>query len=437
MREQVLVVDDEIGMRSALDATLRRGGWQVETACGVEEALRKFETGRHSLIVTDMRMGDGDGLQVMQRVRQLQPATPVILLTAYGSIPEAVDAMKAGACDYLTKPVSTERLYQSMDKLLHCNVPVSTDAPFIGSSPVLLKALDQARRAARTMADILVEAESGTGKELLARYIHQHSRHCGGPFIAVNCAALPEALLESELFGHAQGAFTGALNTKKGRFELADGGTLLLDEIGEMPLSLQPKLLRVLQERTVEHLGGLKSIAFNTRVIATTNRSLAELVSQGTFRSDLYFRLNVIPLSLPPLRERGGDVTKLAKHFARTLSDGSEPVELAPEFLDGLTMHSWPGNVRELANTIKRALVFSQASTIGPEWLEFCSSSRRAEAKQQGACMTRDEADRRLFQTTLVEMRGNRTRTAAALGVSVRTVRNKIRAYGLRQEMPA
>jgi DNA-binding NtrC family response regulator len=437
MREQVLVVDDEIGMRSALDATLRRGGWQVETASGVEEALRKFESGRHSLIVTDMRMGDGDGLQVMQRVRQLQPAIPVILLTAYGTIPEAVDAMKAGACDYLTKPVSTERLYESVDKLLRSDAPVSAGTPFIGSSPVLLRALEHARMAAKTTADILVEAESGTGKELLARYIHQHSRHSSGPFVAVNCAALPEALLESELFGHAQGAFTGALNTKKGRFELADGGTLLLDEIGEMPLSLQPKLLRVLQERKVEHLGGLKTISFNTRVIATTNRSLAELMRQGTFRADLYFRLNVIPLSLPPLRERGSDVIELAQHFGRTLSDASEPVELTPEFLDGLSMHSWPGNVRELANTIRRALVFSDAKTIGPEWLDFCNSGRRDEPKQQGATMTRDEADRRLFQTTLVEMRGNRTRTAAALGVSVRTVRNKIRAYGLRQEMPA
>jgi DNA-binding NtrC family response regulator len=437
MREQVLVVDDEIGMRSALDAALRRGGWQVETARGVEEALRKFETGRHSLIVTDMRMGDGDGLQVMQRVRQLQPSIPVILLTAHGSIPEAVDAMKAGACDYLLKPVSTERLYQSVDKLLRSGALVSTGTPFIGSSPVLLRALEHARMAAKTTADILVEAESGTGKELLARYIHQHSRHSTGPFVAVNCAALPEALLESELFGHAQGAFTGALHTKKGRFELADGGTLLLDEIGEMPLSLQPKLLRVLQERRVDHLGGLKSIAFDTRVIATTNRSLAELVRQGTFRADLYFRLNVIPLSLPPLRERGTDVIELAQHFARTLSDGSERVELTPEFLDGLSMHPWPGNVRELANTIRRALVFSQAKTIGPEWLEFCNTGRHAQPKQAAAMLTRDEADRRLFQTTLVEMRGNRTRTAAALGVSVRTVRNKIRAYGLRQEMPA
>jgi DNA-binding NtrC family response regulator len=438
MRERVLVVDDEIGMRAALEATLRRTEWQVESAAGVADALRKFESGRHSLVITDMRMPDGDGLEVMRRVRQLAPATAVILLTAYGSIPQAVEAMKAGACDYLIKPVSYEHLHETVARLMTKSSASKQGTQLLGNSPALLRTLEHARMAARTSADVLIEAESGTGKELLARYIHQQSRHAAGPFVAVNCAAVPETLLESELFGHARGAFTGAITSKKGKFELAHGGTLLLDEIGEMPLALQPKLLRVLQERKLERLGEAVSVPFETRVIATTNRNLSDRVHDGGFRADLYFRLNVIPLTLPPLRERSGDVALLARHFARAASDGCSFVELSPEFLEGLQEHTWPGNVRELANTVQRAIAFSGgASVIGPEFLEFTMTDTQCRIVPMQMGVTRHDADRYLFESTLAKMHGNRTRTAEVLGVSLRTVRNKIRSYGLAERASA
>jgi DNA-binding NtrC family response regulator len=437
MRNRVLVVDDEIGMRAALEASLRRGGWSVETADGVQDALRKFASGRHPLVITDMRMPDGDGLEVMRCTRQLEPTTAVILLTAYGNVPDAVQAMKAGACDYLTKPVAPEHLEETVRRLMK---RAATDAgtPFVGQAPALLRALEQARLAARTTADVLVQAESGTGKELLARYIHQQSRYAAGPFVALNCAAVPETLLESELFGSARGAFTGAIASRKGKFESANGGTLLLDEIGEMPLALQPKLLRVLQERKVERLGDSQTIAFEARVIATTNRSLSELVAHGTFRSDLYFRLNVIPLTLPPLRARLEDVPALAKHFARRLAeDDAVAPELSAAFLARLQEHSWPGNVRELANTVQRAIAFAGSGMIGPELLEFSGPVVEHRFGPLAAGVTRRDAERYLFETTLAKMNGNRTRTAEVLGVSLRTVRNKIRSYGLAQGMSA
>jgi DNA-binding NtrC family response regulator len=437
MRERVLVVDDEIGMRAALEASLRRTDWQVESAAGVAEGLRKFESGRHSLVITDMRMPDGDGLEVMRRVRQLAPETAVILLTAYGSIPQAVEAMKAGACDYLIKPVSYEHLHETVARLMSRSSAQKDQTPLLGDSPALLRTLEHACMAARTSADVLIEAESGTGKELLARYIHQHSRHAAGPFVALNCAAVPETLLESELFGHARGAFTGAVASVKGKFEQAHGGTLLLDEIGEMPLALQPKLLRVLQERKVERLGDAQCVPFETRVIATTNRDLSDLVHDGAFRADLYFRLNVIPLTLPPLRERPGDIALLARHFARAASDG-KVVELSQDFLDRLQEHTWPGNIRELANAVQRAITFSGGtSVIGSEFLQFAAVDTLCRISPKQVGLTRRDADRYLFESTLAKMNGNRTRTAEALGVSLRTVRNKIRDYGLSQRASA
>ena len=326
----VLVVDDEPGMRTALEANFQRHGWRVETATGVGDATRALEHTNFDLVVSDIRMQDGDGFEVMCSVLKNSPATAVILLTAFGSVPEAVESMRSGAFDYLTKPISFEQLQAAAtrvmqrvsnktapDKLPGNNVTIAgAGAGIVGRSPLLLQALQRARAAASTGADVLIEAESGTGKELLAKFIHESSDRSRKPFVAVNCAALPEHLLESELFGHAKGAFTGANAAKAGKFELADGGTLLLDEIGEMPLNLQPKLLRVLQEREFERLGETRSIHVDIRVIATTNASLGAMVEQGRFRSDLYYRLNVIPLSIPGLRERIEDIPALAVHFA-------------------------------------------------------------------------------------------------------------------------
>ena len=441
----VLVVDDEPGMRMALQASFQRVGWRVETASGSTDALHKFKASPFPLVITDVRMPDGDGLNLMRQVRSSRPSTAVILLTAFGSVPEAVKAIQGGACDYLTKPVSFEQLQTTVTRVMR-NVALAADKAaepanaIIGNSPVLRMALDRARHAARTNADVLIEAESGTGKELLARYIHDSSSRSEKPFVAVNCAAVPEQLLESELFGHVRGAFTGAMATKAGKFELANGGTLLLDEIGEMPVNLQPKLLRALQERAFERLGDTKTIGVDIRIIATTNVSLHAMVGQGTFRADLFYRLNVIPLNLPPLRKRIEDIPLLAESFAREFArEVRRPAPvLDTDFIASLQRQSWPGNIRELRNFIRRVLTLSDFNEIDPELLtsELSSSFRlevrppaRTPSVATGTSMR--EAERHLLENTLGLTGGNRTRAAEMLGVSVRTIRNKIRQYGL------
>ena len=437
----VLVVDDEPGMRLALRANFERDGWQVETAAGVSEAVRKCGEGRFPLVVTDVCMPDGDGLELMRRVRTADDSTAVIVLTAFGTVAQAVQAMRNGACDYLTKPFSFEQLQSAVERVMRNSEGGAVSKPsrteIVGHSPALMRVLDRARLAAQTDADILVEAESGTGKELLARFIHEASRRREKPFIAINCAAVPEHLLESELFGHVRGAFTGATLPKPGKFELANGGTLLLDEIGEMPLELQPKLLRVLQEREVERLGDTRTIPVNIRIIATTNVSLQEMVEQGRFRADLYYRLNVIPLTLPPLRERTDDIAVLAQYFAEKFAkQAGRPVpDLHPKFLLALQNHNWPGNARELSNFMRRVVAMNHDIHIGPEQvsefsrpigLKVLPSSTPVPA---GTPMR--ELERRLLETTLQLTGGNRTRAAEMLGISLRTIRNKIREFGL------
>ena len=440
----VLIVDDEPGMRMALMANFQREGWRVETASGTSEALSKFRSDRFPLVVTDVRMPDGDGLQLMRNVRSTNPATAVIVLTAFANVPEAVRAIQGGACDYLTKPISFEQLRSSVSRVMEqagslSNTTTPQTGAIVGTAPALMKALDRARHAAKTNADVLIEAESGTGKELLARFIHENSARKGGPFVAVNCAAVPEHLLESELFGHMRGAFTGATAAKPGKFELADGGTLLLDEIGEMPINLQPKLLRALQERQVEKLGGTRPTAVNIRVVATTNISLRKMVEDGKFRADLYYRLNVIPLSLPPLRDRREDIPDLADFFVRQFAAAANrpAPALHSDFISGLQRHSWPGNVRELANSMQRILTLTDTKEIGPEHLTgdlFATQSafkRMPEHAALKAGTSMREFERRLLETTLDTTGGNRTRAAEMLGVSLRTIRNKIREYGL------
>jgi transcriptional regulator with PAS, ATPase and Fis domain len=302
----------------------------------------------------------------------------------------------------------------------------------VGSSPVLLAALEQARQAARSGADILLEAESGTGKELLARLIHDESPRASYPFVAINCAAVPENLLESELFGHVRGAFTGALGSNPGKFAVAAGGTLLLDEIGEMPLLLQPKLLRVLQEREFYRLGDPHPVTIDVRIIASTNRPLQVLVHEGRFREDLYYRLNVIPLSLPPLRERGEDILELAEYFAANFAAPAAPPPMSAAFRSALRAHRWPGNVRELANTMRRAVALCDGEEIGVENQQFNSVARAPEAMgwlKPGLSLR--EAEKTLLEITLDATAGNRTHAAELLGVSLRTVRNKIREHGL------
>ena len=467
---RVLVVDDEAGMRAALEAHFLRRGWQVDIAGNADEALEKFRRGLHPLVVTDIRMPGADGFAVMREARVLAPHTAVILLTAFGSVPDAVTAMRGGACDYLVKPVSFERLEEAAERILaQARTQAEAAQGLAGHAPNWLRALDRARQAAASDADILIEAESGTGKELVARLIHRLSPRRDRPFVAVNCAAFPETLLESELFGYARGAFTGAVVAKPGRFELANRGTLLLDEVGEMPLGLQPKLLRVLQEREFDRLGDTRSVHVDLRVISTTNRKLSEMVREGKFRADLYYRLNVIALQLPALRERREDIRELAEHFARLYGAQGKSPRLTAEFIEGLETHDWPGNVRELANCVRRAVALATGAEIGREGLEG-SVWERAEVGERSnvggadrvvadrlvadslvtdrlvtqrvvagdfvndhlrAGVSLENMERKLLEMTLEATRGNRSHAAALLGVSLRTVRNKIRSYGL------
>ena len=370
----VMVVDDEPGIRTALRANFLRNGWTVDTASCVREAIRSVENREYDLVVTDIRMPDGSGMEVMKAARNACPSTAVILLTAYGSVPDAVSAMRDGALDYLTKPIPFDRLQATAAQVMSCakRLPaeqIDSNGDIVGHAPSLLRALQRARAASSTGADVLIEAESGTGKELLARFIHESSDRGGKPFIAINCAAVPEALLESELFGHGRGAFTGAIASRPGKFELADGGTILLDEIGEMPLNLQPKMLRVLQEREFERLGETRAVRVDVRVIATTNVSLSAMVGRGQFRADLYYRLNVIPLTLPPLRERREDIPELLRHYLSVAGQelGVEPKLLMSTAETALVTFDWPGNVRQLVNACRRLTVTAPGREIRAE----------------------------------------------------------------------
>ena len=439
----VLIVDDEIGIRTALRAHFSRSGWSVETAAGVGEATRLLNDRVFHLVVSDMRMPDGDGLDVMEAARRMSPSTAVILLTAFGNVSDAVRAMRSGAFDYLTKPISFDQLEEAALRVMKPareseELEAAQTGSIVGRAPQLMRALERARAAASADADVLVEAESGTGKELLARFIHDASTRARKPFVAVNCAAVPEHLLESELFGHARGAFTGATTAKAGKFELANGGTLLLDEIGEMPLNLQPKLLRALQEREFERLGETRSVKVDIRVIATTNVELGAMVDEGKFRSDLYYRLNVIPLSLPPLRERTGDVELLGRYFFDRFSLPSVAGRsgLSGEFLERLKMHSWPGNVRELGNFMRRVCSLHPGVVLDGYCFdqEFKTRSKGVPAAviplvSTGAPIR--QLERAHLENTLAMTQGNRTQAAEMLGISIRTMRNRIREYGL------
>ncbi|MGD0823011.1 MAG: sigma-54 dependent transcriptional regulator [Terriglobales bacterium] len=445
--KRLLIADDDAGMRAALEARFQRRGWLVDVAVNGTEALEKFRAGSHSLVITDVRMPGRDGFELMREVQASSAPTAVILLTAYGCVPDAVEAMRNGACDYLVKPVCFEKLELAVEQVLRRAEQANKDTEtLIGHSPAWQHALERARQAAASDADILIEAESGTGKELVARLIHRLSRRKAGPLVALNCTAFPEALLESELFGHARGAFTGAIGARPGKFETANHGTLLLDEVGEMPLALQPKLLRALQEREFDRLGSNQTVHVDIRVIATSNRPLETAVAEGRFRADLFYRLNVIPISLPPLGDRAGDVRELAEYFAGLYAEPGARARLSAELLTRLEGLAWPGNVRELGNFVRRAVALSRGGEIGIEALEhgrnlgaippgktpagnlFPPPARSPEWKPG---LSLGEMERQLFAMTLESTGGNRARAAELLGVSLRTVRNKVREFGL------
>jgi len=375
----LLVADDDPGLRESLERTLTREGYRVVLASDGRAALERVQAGGVDLIVTDLKMPGLTGLELLRAAKAIMPDVDVILLTAFGTVEEAVKAMKDGAYDFLTKPFRREQLIKLIDKALERRDLIEQNralkkqledlrakGQMIGASPSWRRMLTLVEQTADSSATILIQGESGTGKELVARTIHERSARRNGPFIAVNCAALPETLLESELFGYEKGAFTGAAGRKEGRFELAHGGTLFLDEVGDLPLETQVKLLRVLQEREFEPVGSNRTLRVNVRVIAATNRNLEEAVAAGRFRSDLFYRLNVFPLQVPPLRDRRGDVPQLVMFFlARFGKELGKPVEVVSQAtMERLVRYDWPGNVRELANIIERATVLASGRVL-------------------------------------------------------------------------
>ena len=445
----VLVVDDEESQRIVLAGFLRKRGLQVSVAGSVEEGWRLVRSTVLDLVLTDLRMPDGTGLDLLARVRHLVPDLPVIVMTAFGTVSNAVGAMKAGAADYLTKPVDLDELEVLVARTLERRALESENrdlrqqlesryrlAGLETGNAKMAGAINTAARAASSRATILVRGESGTGKEVLARAIHLASPRAKGPFIAVNVAALPDTLIESELFGHDRGAFTGADREHRGRFEMADGGTLLMDEIGDLPRPAQVKLLRVLQEQTFERLGGTRPIGVDVRIIAATNRDLEALVREGQFREDLYYRLNVVSIALPPLRDRREDIPGLVDHFVRRYAaEGRGVRSVSREAMDALVKYDYPGNVRELENIVHRALVLARGSSLTTSDLAPHVAGLKPEsavAAEPADFVARVAAfEQRLIQEALAQADGVQTRAARALGISERHLRYKLKRSGL------
>jgi DNA-binding NtrC family response regulator len=425
--KQVLVVDDEPQMLIAVSETLKRKGYAITTAASGLDAVTKLKERFYHLVISDVRMPNMDGIELLRKVKSMSPQTTVILLTAFGTVQNAVEAMKLGAFDYLLKPFTAEDLERLVKRALSEGDHASRKPlNIVTQDEKMLQILELARQAAASSATVLIQAESGTGKELLARSIHDASARQRHPFVAVNCAALPENLLESELFGHEKGAFTGAAAAKPGKFELANQGTILLDEISEMAPILQAKILRVLQEREVDRLGGARPTPINVRVIATTNKDLSEMVQHGDFRQDLFYRLNVIPLKIPPLRHRRSDIPLLVEHFCR--KHGNDQVRFSDEALGVLSQYDWPGNVRELENIVQRSIALAKDSVITPSDL-FIDQIVQSQSQELKAGTTIKELEQKLITMTLEQTGGNRTYAAQMLGISLRTLRNKLREY--------
>lgn len=439
-KPRILVVDDEKNMRWVLSKALRSSDYDVLEAASGPQALALAEKNPFDLVILDYKMPDMDGITVLKRLKESRPHVPVIMLTAHGNIENAVEAVKSGAAEYLTKPFDLEELKLAVSKatrvgelerevdLLREEIRQKVDVEaVVGTSQAMAEIYDVVKKVATSNATVMIYGESGTGKERIARAIHELSPRAHGPYIQVACAALPETLLESELFGYEKGAFTGAVGSKPGRFELADGGTLFLDEIGEISPAIQVKLLRVLQERSFERLGGTRTLTVDVRIIAATNRDLLAAIDCGTFREDLYYRLNVVPITLPPLRDRKEDIPVLVGHFLERFGAGRRKV--SKKALDALLAYSWPGNIRELENTIERAVILSEGETLDADELpaevrEASRPGRRKAAARRGvwelpaAGMDLPEELRRLFDDALVRSKGSPAKAAKLLGLT-------------------
>ncbi len=440
---RILLVEDEPSLQLALGDTLSDEGYDTVVAGTVADALGELRRSSVDLVLTDLRLPDGDGLRVLAEVQTQSPDVPVIILTAYGSVQNAIDAIRAGAAEYLTKPFEEQQLLSIVRRYLEIRelkkrvqeLEGTTPRP-AGTDPVFLRLVETARTVAASDTTVLILGETGTGKEVFARYIHSCSPRRKKPFLAVNCAALPEALLESELFGHERGAFTGAVKQRRGRFEEADGGTLFLDEIAEASLAVQAKLLRALEQHCFERLGSNQLISVDVRILTATKKDLATEVKAGRFRDDLFYRLKVVPLTIPPLRRRKGDIEFLAQQFAKRFGDErGRPLVLAPDALKCLSHYSFPGNVRELQHLIQRLSVLTSGETVTcQEMPEECRSlaDPRTGAGTTGTLaeiMAAFEAQ--VLQETLTRFEGHRANAAEALGISRKSLWEKLKAYGL------
>lgn len=448
MKHRILIVDDESIVRDFISEVLLRMGYAPLAVEDGEKALDYLRRSEFDIVITDMKMPGISGIDLLKKTLELWPDCRVIIITAFGTIEQAVGAMKMGAHDYITKPISPDHIEMVVSKALEYKTlklenrvlrrEISEKYSFeniIGKASSMKKVFELIQRASPADSTILISGESGTGKELVAKAIHYNSPRTGGPFIKMNCAALPEGLIESELFGHEKGAFTGAIRATRGRFELADGGTLLLDEISEIPPSLQAKLLRVLQEKEFERIGSGQTIKTNVRVIATSNRDLKEEVTQGNFRDDLFYRLNVIPIDIPPLRQRNEDIPLLCQYFLNKFAQklGIPAKTLSDKAMELLLTYQWPGNVRELENVIERAMVISKNQELKPSDLPSEVTSGMPNIPRGGleAGITIDGAEKMLILKTLKAHGGNKTKAAEVLGISTRTLRNKLQEYGL------
>ncbi len=453
--ERILVVDDELLMRDFLTETLRRKDFDVDCAENGLQALQMVKKNAYDLVISDMKMPKMTGIELLAAIKEHSPETLVIIVTAFGSIENAVEAMHLGAFNYLIKPFSpdtVEAILQKANehiKLVEENsflrqqvssLPQRGASSFkiIAQSKAMKQVLSTVERVAKSNASIFINGESGTGKEVISHAIHHFSPRAKNPYIRVNCAAIPDTLIESEFFGHEKGAFTGALTKRIGRFELAHQGTLLLDEVTEIPMLLQPKLLRVIQEREFERVGGSRSIQVDVRLVSTSNRKMEEAIEEQVFRKDLYYRLNVIPIHLPPLRERAEDILPLCEHFLDTIciENHKKRKKLTVEAKKRLQEYHWPGNIRELMNVIERCVVMDIAEDISPEHLFLESFHEEQTVKEhheapanQFVGLSLQELEKRMIIETLNQNQQNRTRTAEVLGISIRTLRNKLKEY--------
>jgi len=444
MRYSVLIVDDDRYVNDCIRETIERADYDTEAVFSAEEALLRMKTQSFDIVLSDFKMQGMNGIALLDHIKRISPETIVVMITAYGTVEKAVQAIKKGAYDFLLKPITPETVEHVLKRVVEM-IELRTENEIlrkdladrfqnmIGKTQIMKQVFDLIQSVAPARSTIMITGDSGTGKEMVARAIHYCSDRRDKPFIQLNCAAIPESLVESELFGYEKGAFTDAKKMRRGRFEMADGGTLLLDEISEMPLNLQSKLLRVLQERQFERIGSSDTISVDVRVIATSNRNLKDHIANGQFRDDLYFRLNVIPIHLPPLRERAEDIPILVNHFMERYSvENKKHIDgISQQALKLLIKYHWPGNVRELENVIERAVVTSNSETLTDSDFPVDLAVGEVGSVGEGLRipMKLEEGSRYLILKTLEKFNGNKTRAAEALGVSARTIRNKLAEY--------